>query len=153
MPCLFAKCTWWCCRMVMAALTTIQWALNTKCSKYWAAWQTEPAGLQWNVRAGLCLMFSNPSHILSKEFQPWSFLMWKQLCPLNQLCKTSHSTTMFPSDREQNLHVQLRKMGTHLPAVSGPPAQVHAGFIKLFWLQELFWAGMFSVQWGAAMNR
>lgn len=99
---LFAKCTWWCCRMVMGALTTIQWALNTKCFKYWAAWQTEPAGSHWNVRAGLCLMFSNPSHIplqlscLQRVPKSWSFLIWKLCCPLNQLCKTFCSHLYVP---------------------------------------------------------
>lgn len=160
---LVAKCTWWCCRIVMGALTTIQWALNTKCFKYWAAWQTEPAGSHWNVRAGLCLMFSNPSHIplqlssLQRVPKSWSFLIWKLCCPLNQLCKTFCSTSMFPSDMgTKSVPVTQKNEHTLSCSVWGPswsPCRFYEAVLAAGHSQKLSWAGWFYVQWRAGMNR
>lgn len=157
----FAKCTWWCCRVVMG--TTIQWTLNTKCLSIGQPGSQNLLDYIEMYMQVCASCFPTPvispfSFLLSKEFQPWSFLIWKQCCPLNQLlCKTSHSTTMFPSDTGTKTARVTQKDGhTHSCSVWGPswsPCRFCKAVSAAGHSQKLFWAGWLSVQWGAGMNR
>lgn len=155
---LFAKCTWWCCRVVMG--TTIQWTLNTKCFKYWPAWP----GLQWNVHAVLCLTFSNPSNkplqLSSRQSVP--ALVFHHMKTM--LSSQSVTVPNFPQHHyvpfrygDKNCTCNSERWAhTHSCSVWDPswsPCRFYKAVLTAGHSQKLFWAEWLSVQWGAGMNR